>query len=183
MPSPHPQKHAPVKHPGVKRLCASTETMTWINMVQSLWLGLCPLATLGFRLACLRPAETVMVNLRLRLFRIYPRDAASGVLEHSSCQVFISEHQCSKLRLQERGYGGTCYLQARLQGCGHPCDTDTTRYNVTMGPTKPTASSNTLMKVLLGGRYGWIAPAPSTTPRTWALHCPSPIPLEPLPDT
>jgi hypothetical protein len=55
MPSPHPQKHAPVKHPGVKRLCASTDTMTRMKAMQSLWLGLCPLATLGFkfRLACL----------------------------------------------------------------------------------------------------------------------------------
>ena len=65
MPSPHPQKHAPVKHLGVKRLCASTEAMTWMNMVQLLWLGLIPLATLGFtgRLACLRPTDTVTVNL------------------------------------------------------------------------------------------------------------------------
>ncbi len=63
---------------------------------------------------------------------------------------------------------------------GDPCDTDTTRYNITMGPTKPTASSNTLMQVLLGGAHGWIAPIPSTTPRTWTLLCPSRIPLQPL---
>ncbi len=66
---------------------------------------------------------------------------------------------------------------------GDPCDTDTTRYNVTMGPAKPTASSNTLMLVLLCGGNGRIAPIPSTTPRTWALHCPSHILLLPLPHT
>ena len=54
---------------------------------------------------------------------------------------------------------------------------------MTMGPAKPTASSNTLMQVLLGGAYGWIAPIPSTTPRTWPLHCPSHILLLPLPHT
>ena len=52
-----------------------------------------------------------------------------------------------------------------------------------MGPTKPTASSNTLMQVLLGGAYGWIVPIPSTTPE----HGPSTVPhhtlLQPLPHT
>ena len=82
-----------------------------------------------------------------------------------------------------KGTGEHLLPQARLRAVGDPCDTDTTRYNMTMGPTKPTASSNTLMQVLLGGRYGWIAPVPSTTPRTRPLHCPSQIQLQPLPLT
>jgi hypothetical protein len=53
MPSPHPEKTCSSYSPDIKRLCASTDKMTRTRAVQSLWLGLRPLATLGYWLACL----------------------------------------------------------------------------------------------------------------------------------
>ena len=77
---------------------------------------------------------------------------------------------------RERGSEALTTTPGLWRPLSHPC-------HMTMGPAKPTASSNTLMQVLLGGAYGWIVPIPSTTPE----HGPSTVPhhtlLQPLPHT